>query len=390
MTMLSVIIVFTVGWCLIIWPSNVGMLMAGRFLTGMAGGTFCIAAPIYTSEIAQKEIRGTLGSFFQLMVTVGILYVYVIGKFVNPFYTAIACGVVPFAFGIAFVLMPESPVFLLKKGNKTKAENNLKWLRGNNYNIEKEMEEMQNEIDEDTRNPVSFKDSWRKKATKKAFLITFALMLFQQLSGVNAVIFFTANIFKAATDSIPAKDASIIVGVMQVAATFVSALVIDRLGRKILLLISVGVMGICTLLLGVFFTLKNTWSPDDIHSIGWLPVLSLCVFIIVFSLGFGPIPWMITAEVFPREVKSVASSAAGTFNWFLAFLVTTFFLQITQAIGEDITFYIFTAICAGGFFFVVFFVLETKGKSLSEIQRELGDESAAVTSNGVVNEGFTA
>lgn len=396
-TMLSVILIFTVGWALIIWSNGVEMLMVGRFLTGMAGGTFCIAAPLYTSEIAEKHVRGSLGSYFQLMITVGILFVYVIGNFCGPQIVAIACGVIPFVFGLAFIFMPESPTYELIKGNHEKASKNLQWLRGSQYNIDNEMKDLQDEIDEHKRNPVSFSDSWQKKSTKKAFLICFGLMFFQQFSGINAVIFFTSDIFKDAgipPEQISPKEASIIVGVMQVVATYASTLIVDRLGRKILLLLSVGVMALCHFLLGLFFTLKaHVMNDEEIKDIGWLPVLALSVFMIAFSIGFGPIPWMITAEVFPREVKSVASSAAGTFNWFLAFLVTMFFHDILDALGNEATFYMFMGICIIGFIFVFLIVLETKGKSFREIQQELGSDSPRVSSNatinnGIVNEGF--
>lgn len=386
-TMLASVLIFTVGWVLIIFANNVAMLMAGRFLTGMAGGTFCVAAPLYTSEIAEKDIRGALGSYFQLQITVGILFVYVVGNFVNPTHTAIACAIVPFLFALAFVFMPESPYYELKKGRENKARHNLQWLRGNEYDITHEMEEMNSTIQEELANPISFSDSWKKTATKKAFLISFGLMFFQQFSGVNAVIFYQADIFKAAHVALDPNVCSIIVGVMQVVATFLSTLAIDKLGRKILLLFSISIMAICTLLLGIFFSLSEATQAD----VGWLPVASLSVFIIVFSLGFGPIPWMITSEVFPREVKSVASSAAGTFNWLLAFLITKFFSKIAKELGNDGAFYFFAAICVVGCAFVFFIVIETKGKTFTEIQTELGSNSRRVTatSDGVVNEGFS-
>lgn len=152
-------------------------------------------------------------------------------------------------------------------------------------------------------------------------------------------------------------------------------------------------MAISGALLGIFFTLKNRELVDDdtLQTLGFLPVLALCVFMVVFSLGFGPIPWMISAEVFPAEVKSLASSAAGTFNWFLAFLVTNFYLSLTLAIGGDITFYIFAAISLGGTAFVYLIVPETKGKTLDEIQRELNGEPAVEVvsqKQGIDNEGF--
>lgn len=389
MTMLVMVLVFTLGWALIIWAENVGMLISGRLFTGIASGTFCIAAPLYTSEISQKEVRGSLGSYFQLMVTVGILFVYVLGNFADPQIVAIVCGIVPFVFGAAFVFMPESPVYLLKKGNESKARNNLQWLRGKEYNIDDEIKEMHEAMEDDKRNPVSIKDSLKKTATRKALMISFGLMFFQQMSGINAVIFYTSNIFMSAGSTIPEKVASIIVGAMQFIATLVSTLVVDRMGRRILLLLSAAVMSICAMLLGVFFYLKDRsgMSEDEILNIGFLPILSLSIFVIVFSLGFGPIPWMISSEVCPREIKTVTSASAGTFNWFLAFLVTLFFPDIKEAVGGDSTFFAFMVICVIGAVYVFFIVPETKGKSLEQIQRELGSNSPRTS--GIVNEAFT-
>lgn len=151
---------------------------------------------------------------------------------------------------------------------------------------------------------------------------------------------------------------------------FVSTLVVDRLGRKILLLASASVMCVCALLLGVFFYMKE--DNQDVDSIGWLPLVSLCLFITMFSLGFGPIPWMIVAELFLPQTKGVASSLASCFNWILAFLVTKFFTDLADGIGTGPTFWVFMAILFCGSLFVFFVVKETKGKSFEEIQRELG------------------
>ena len=104
--MLSLIVPFTIGWALIIWAQNLAMLIVARVLIGIAGGAFCVASPVYIGEIAQKEIRGTLGSYFQLMVTIGILFVYAVGAGVNVFVLSIICGLLPLIFGVVFFFMP--------------------------------------------------------------------------------------------------------------------------------------------------------------------------------------------------------------------------------------------------------------------------------------------
>lgn len=105
-SMLGLVIPFTIGWGLIIWAQNLSMLIVGRVFTGVAGGAFCVAAPLYIGEIAQKEIRGKLGSYFQLMITIGILFVYAVGAGVSVFWLSLICGILPLVFGAVFFFMP--------------------------------------------------------------------------------------------------------------------------------------------------------------------------------------------------------------------------------------------------------------------------------------------
>ena len=135
-------------------------------------------------------------------------------------------------------------------------------------------------------------------------------------------------------------------------------------------------MAICTLLLGVFFFLSD---KDEADSLGWLPLVSVCVFIIVFSLGYGPIPWMMIGELFPPQIKGMASSLSCLLNWFLAFIVTKFFQNLQEEIGTYTTFWIFAGISLLGTILVFLILPETKGKTIDEIQRILGAEPSAPT-----------
>lgn len=112
-TMLFLVLPFVLGWALLIWAQNLGMMYAARFILGISGGAFCVTAPMYTGEIAQKDIRGTLGSFFQLMITIGILFVYGVGAGLNVFWMSIVCALIPIIFGVIFFFMPESPTYLV-------------------------------------------------------------------------------------------------------------------------------------------------------------------------------------------------------------------------------------------------------------------------------------
>jgi len=376
-TMLALVLPFTAGWAFIAWADDSAALyMVGRFITGMTGGAFSLTAPAYTSEISEKEIRGALGSYFQLMVTIGILFGYGVGSATSVNVFSIICGVVPLVFGAIFWLMPETPLYHLKKGQKDQAQKSLQWFRGKDYDVSTELREIQATVDEAAAQKMSFLEAFKTTEAKKGLMVAFGLMIFQQLSGINAVIFFTTSIFEAAGSELEASTATIIVGVIQVVVTFISTLVVDRLGRRLLLMISDSVMAICTLLLGVFFYLLN--DPDsDTSSLGWLPLTSVCIFIVVFSLGYGPIPWMMVGELFAPHIKGFASSLSCILNWILAFIVTRFYGDLASSFGIHTTFWIFAVISAIGTVFVFFVVPETKGKTLSEIQRELGGSASA-------------
>lgn len=170
------------------------------------------------------------------------------------------------------------------------ASSAIKWLRGPQYDPAEDIAELQNDNEEQKVKNLSIGEALGRNTSIRGLVICFGLMFFQQVSGINAVIFYTTDIFKASGAGINPEVATIIVGVMQVLATFVAGLVVDRLGRRILLLISDSVMALCTLMLGIYFFMKSR-DEASVDSLSWLPIVSLCVFIVTFSLGFGPVPW---------------------------------------------------------------------------------------------------
>lgn len=195
------------------------------------------------------------------------------------------------------------------------ASNAIKWFRGSQYDPAEDIAELQNDNEEQKANNLSLAEAFSRKATVRGIVISFGLMCFQQFSGINAVIFYTNDIFEAA-GGIDAGIATIIVGIMQVVATFVASLVVDRLGRRMLLLVSDALMAICTLFLGIYFFLKDR-DESSVDNISWLPIVSLCIFIVAFSIGFGPVPWLMMGELFASDVKGIAGSLSGTLNWLL-------------------------------------------------------------------------
>lgn len=287
LTMLLLVIPFTIGWALVTFATNLSMLLLGRFVLGISGGAFCVAAPTYTAEIAQADIRGSLGSYFQLMLVVGVLFSYIVGAKSSVFVLNLVCAAIPLVFGAIFMFMPETPSYLISKGKKEAAAKSLSWLRGSEYDYSSELAQLQEQHEQDRKNKVSLAAAISRRSTIKAIFISLGLMFFQQMSGINAVIFYTKDIFDAADTGIDSGVATIIVGIMQVISVFISSIIVDKLGRRLLLLPSAVTMSVCTILLGVYFYMKDTSGKEAVASLGWLPIAALCIFIILFSLGFG-------------------------------------------------------------------------------------------------------
>lgn len=368
-TTMSLALPYLISWALIVFANGPIMLYIGRFIIGIATGASCVVAPMFISEIAETSIRGTLGAFFQLFLTVGILFVYLVGPYVSWVTLSVLCAIFPALLIVAMFIVPESPTYLVKQSRRSDAAAALKWLWGQNCNTQAAVEIIQGDLDA-VKGEAKLSDLFTKAANRNALIIALLLMFFQQFSGINAVIFYTQPIFESAGSSLDSAICSIIVGIVQVLMTFVSAVLIDKAGRRILLLQSSFIMGSCLVVLGVYFKLKN--SQADVSGIGWLPLASVVLFIISFSLGFGPIPWMMMGELCAADIKGIASALIVMFNWSLVFLITKTFDTMRVQWGSDWTFWFFALWMAVGTIYVFIKVPETKGKTNAEIQELLG------------------
>ncbi len=305
--------------------------------------------------------------YFKVMVTIGVLVVICVGALLTWRWISIVCMVTVLIWAFLLLVIPESPAQHIANKKYREARESLEWLRSTIY-IESELEDIQREIEESMATPANVKDLL-KKQNLAPLIISMYLMLGQQLCGINAVIFYVVDIFSAAGSSIPASIESIIVGLMQVGSTILGALVMDRLGRRALLLFSSLVMVLSISTLGAYFYIKQNLDNQDLATrIQAVPVVSLSLFIIAFSVGFGPIPWLMMSELFSPSVRGMASSLATLFNWTLAFCVTKFFADLVAAISEAYSFWVFGGITFFTFLFSLLFVPETKGKTLENIQ----------------------
>ncbi|EFA10347.1 facilitated trehalose transporter Tret1 [Tribolium castaneum] len=360
---------FLLNWILIIFAQNVTTLIIGRIFAGIGTGAICVVGPIYIGEIAEKSTRGVLGALINMFLCSGILLTCVFGSFTTWRVLSMILGTVPVIFGGSFLFMPETPVYLVKAKNLEKAEKTLIEFRRSNHDINTELKEIQREVEASQQNAASIRDVFTSKANRRAFMSVVAVLAFQQLCGVNAVVFYTVPIFQAAGSSLRPDLVGIIIGLVQVLSAYVSLLVIEKANRKFyLMLSSVGMLLFLTAL-GMYFHLKSL--NVDISHLSFLPIGSAVMFMVSFSFGYGPIPWLLMGELFAPEIKGVGNGFAIATNWSCAFLVTYFFPIIKSGLGAHVAFYICAGINALATVYVGFVVPETRGKTLLDIQQIL-------------------
>ncbi|KAK9129863.1 hypothetical protein Sjap_010350 [Stephania japonica] len=379
-----------IGWLSISFAKDSSFLYMGRLLEGFGVGVISYTVPVYIAEIAPQDMRGALGSVNQLSVTIGILLAYLLGLFVQWRILAVL-GILPCTIlipGLFFI--PESPRWLAKMGMTEDFETSLQVLRGFDTDITTEVNDikikvqniiaialvaftyshgsMQRAVASTSRRTTIRFSELKQRRYWFPLTIGIGLLVLQQLSGINGILFYSSNIFKSAGIS-SSNVASVGLGAIQVIATGVTTWLADKAGRRLLLIISSSGMTATLLLVAVAFFLKGAVSEDS-HFYGILGIISLvglvgCV--VSFSLGIGAIPWIIMSEILPVNIKGLAGSVATLANWLTAWVITmTANLLLNWSSAG--TFVIYTVVSAFTVLFVALWVPETKGRALEEIQ----------------------
>jgi SP family galactose:H+ symporter-like MFS transporter len=362
--LLATAIVFIIGAVFSALAWDLSSLLCGRLLVGFSIGGASMLTPLYIAEISPAQRRGALVSLNQLAITAGILMSYLVGYAFakdGAWRWMLGIGGLPgviLATGLLF--LPETPRWFASKGRMELAKTALRRLRGAKADIGAEYATLQAELKNKTQDPKKLP----KKALRMPMIVGIGLAVFQQVTGINTVIYFAPTIFQAA--GLSSASAAILatagIGLINMLMTIVAIRLIDHVGRRVLLLTGLGGMaaGLCILGVGFLFGAG--------HALGWIIAGSLAAYVGFFAIGLGPVFWLLVSEIFPLSIRGRGMSAATIANWLANLAVTLTFLDMVDWLGRPAVFFLYAGLSLGALIFSYLYVPETKNLSLEAIE----------------------
>lgn len=318
------------------------------------------------------DIRGILLTGAQTAAKSGILIQYSYGPFVSIAHGAYISLIFPLLFGLTFIWMPESPYYYIRRGLRDEAEKSLRRLRGKK-DVNENLEVIEKSVNAAVANGTGFRELLGVYGNRKALIISLTLVVIQQFTGNQAIIAYAQEIFDASGSLIPGVYLTITLGALSVVTTLICTTLVDKMGRRGLLFGStVGCFIMLTLLVLYFYLARIVMIPSYLRM---FPAIGILLYSILYA-GLGALPYTIIAEIFPSSVKAlgcsisiVVASGSCAFITFLHKTIAGYFLDSNDGLCVAFSFY---AVSSGlGALFIYYFVPETRGKSLSEIQDEL-------------------
>ncbi|HVB86997.1 MAG TPA: sugar porter family MFS transporter [Candidatus Dormibacteraeota bacterium] len=359
-------IIFIAGAIACAMAQNVMMLIVGRSIVGLGIGLASSTVPLYISEVSPASARGWQVSLFQFAITVGILAAYLVDYAFaasENWRWMLGLAVVPgAALGLGMLIVPESPRWSAQRGNVEKARSVLVKIRGT-QDVDAEMREIEATLHQ-AHEHGRLSDLWLPEV-RMAMVIGIGLAIFQQVTGINTVIYYAPKIIQSA--GISSASGAILatagIGLVNVVMTVVSMWLIDRVGRRPLLLVGIAGMIVSLGVLGYAF-----YAPSRSGSVAEIAVVTLMAYVASFAISLGPIFWLLIAEIYPLKIRGSAEGVAAASNWAANFVVTLTFLTLLQVIGASRTFWLYAALALAAWVFSYALVPETKGRTLEEIE----------------------
>jgi SP family sugar:H+ symporter-like MFS transporter len=370
-------ITFTIGALAAAAAPSAWPLVAARFVIGLAVGSAALVVPIYLSEIAPTQLRGRVASLNQMMIVIGILTAFIVNAILassGDWRLMLGLAAVPSVILlIGMWNMPETPRFLVRQGDEGDAREVLEEVTQDGAKHEEQPEqkiEQIREVDEQEQE-VGVRALLKERWVRPALIVAIGLAVFQQFIGINTIIYYAPTTLTSV--GFKPEDAiylNLIIGVLNVAMTIVAIRIIDRVGRKPMLLAGLVGMVLSLAVLGIASeVLAKPDSPGDPAAI--ITFICLAGFIVSFAATWGPVVWVMLPEVLPLSVRGTAMGVAVCLHWFANFLVSQSFPIMLDKWGAGPVFLGYAGIGVLAFLFVKALVPETKGRSLEEIERDL-------------------
>jgi sugar porter (SP) family MFS transporter len=370
-TLVGAAVIFTLGAVLAGLSPSVGVLVAARVLLGLAIGASSSCVPLYLAEIAPPESRGRLVSLNQMLITVGILVSYGVGAALAPAQAwrwMLALAAVPsLVMLVGLIVMPESPRWLLLQRRDDDARRVLASVQGrrtDDSSVADQVHELQ-ELQAQEEG-ASYRDLISPRL-RPALRIGIGVTAINQLVGVNAIIYYAPTLLKnVGFSDTGATVVTVIIGAINALVTLIALAMIDRLGRRPLILGGVVIVDLALVFLGALYLL-----PSQTGTVTILLIVGLCVYIAAFAASLGIGIWLINSEVYPTAVRGKGSSLGVFTHWGLDFVISLTVLTLVDAITPTGLFWVYGALGIAGLVFLWRFLPETKGRTLEEINAEL-------------------
>src|SRR5215216_3854755 len=371
-------VLFSIGAIGAALAPNVGVLVLFRVVLGLAVGAAALIVPLYLSEIAPTQVRGAISSLNQLNIVFGILFAYIVNALLasaGAWRWMLGLAVIPsLVLLIGMFFLPETPRWLVSQDRDEDARDVLRRSR-DEETVEKEIGDIREVEEQEEGGLGELTASW----VRPALVVAIGLAVFQQIIGINTIIYYApTTLTNVGYGAAAAIYANLIIGVVNVAMTFVAIWIIDRVGRKPLLLAglvgmvaSLTVLGLSTLLL------SEPSSPTD--AVAVITLLCLAGFIISFAATWGPTVWVMLPEVLPLRIRGTAMGVAIFLHWIANFIVSQTFPSLLASLGPGPVFLGYAVVGVVAFIFVRAFVTETKGRSLEEIEADLQQKARFAT-----------
>ena len=365
-------VIFGVGALAVALAPGVTFLIFGRFLLGLGVGLASLIVPLYIAEISPPDTRGALVSLNQLMITIGILLSYIAGVALTPiegwrwmFALALIPALILF---IGMFFLPETPRWLYEHNQQDKARGVLsRVLGGDETEVDRQIQEIEEIRQQEQQQAQAGYAELLQPWLRPALIIGIGLAIFQQITGINTVIYYAPTILQGVGFSEGGAIAATAlgVGVVNVGFTVLAVYIIDRVGRRPLLIIGLIGMTVSLALLGLVFSLGSTSGAA-----GLLATVCLALYIASFAISLGPIFWLMISEIYPLRNRGSAMSIAALCNWGSNFIVALIFPVLLATLGGAGSFWLFAALGIVAWFFVYYMVPETKGRTLEEIEAD--------------------